>query len=209
MSKAHINYWDFIYDTKDSTQVGWYQALPAKSLAAIQKVDLKLDADILDVGGGDSLLVDKLNYLGYQNLHVLDLSKNALENAQDRLGEAAKNVHWYPQNILDGFAVDLYFDFWHDRAAFHFLTDPMEQILYREIAAACINPGGYLMIHTFSPDGPKTCSNLPVRQWSVGELTRFFEADFQLFEGFNYDHFTPAGKAQNYSVVILKRRLEI
>ncbi|MGM0946719.1 MAG: class I SAM-dependent methyltransferase [Bacteroidota bacterium] len=209
MSKAHINYWDYIYDTKGSTQVGWYQVQPTKSLAAIQKIGLNSNSSILDVGGGDSLLVDKLVHLDYQNLHVLDLSPKALENAQDRLGENAKNVHWYTQNILDGFALDLGFDFWHDRAAFHFLTDPMEQILYRKIAAACINSGGYMMISAFSPDGPKTCSNLPVQQWSVRELIRFFEDDFQLFEGFNYDHFTPSGKAQNYSVVILKRKLEI
>ncbi|WP_297336139.1 class I SAM-dependent methyltransferase [Algoriphagus sp.] len=208
MSKTQPTYWDFIYENNDPSQVGWYQVKPAKSLAAIRKVGLTIQSSILDVGGGDSLLVDELVQLGYQNIHVLDLSQKALENAQNRLGDDAKQVLWYPQNILEGLDLKLNFDFWHDRAAFHFLTDPMEQILYREIASAYISPGGYLMISAFSPDGPTTCSNLPVQQWSVGELAHFYQDDFNLFEGFNYTHFTPSGKPQNYTVVILKRKLE-
>ncbi|SDD33169.1 Methyltransferase domain-containing protein [Algoriphagus faecimaris] len=199
-------HWEEVYQTKDSTKVGWFQSKPEKSLSCIHKIDLPKDVRIIDVGGGDSLLVDHLLDEGYKGLHVLDISNGALKNAQNRLASKSSQVFWHAQDILQGLDPSLKFDLWHDRAAFHFFTEEKDQIRYREIVSASLNKGGFFIIGTFSPKGPNTCSGLPICQYSIAALSHFFSKSFRLFEGFNYDHITPSGSIQNYSMAILRRR---
>jgi 2-polyprenyl-3-methyl-5-hydroxy-6-metoxy-1,4-benzoquinol methylase len=166
---------------------------------------LTKDTAIIDVGGGDSLLVDHLLDLGYQNISVLDISSKALERAQNRLGERAKAVKWIHADASQFKPTEQY-DFWHDRAAFHFLSDPTSIQRYSQTAAQAIKPGGFLVIGTFSEQGPKKCSGLEIRQYSAKSLTEVFETHFQKIRCFHVDHYTPTQAVQNFIFCVFQRR---
>jgi cyclopropane fatty-acyl-phospholipid synthase-like methyltransferase len=198
------NHWETVYQTKDTTKVGWHQTKPQISLDFIGKAQLAKDAAILDVGGGDSKLVDYLLADGFQGIMVLDISETALEKIKHRLKERQVQAKFIVSNILD-FHPEQKFSLWHDRAVFHFLTGEKEQKDYLSLVQESIASEGYLILATFSKSGPSICSGLPVQQYDIQDLEEFFSPEFQLLEGINYDHITPSGSPQNYSVCLFQR----
>ena len=198
-------HWENVYETKDTTRVGWFQQKPIISLNFFDFLKIPKDAKILDAGGGDSLLVDYLNDLGYQNITVLDISAGAIQNAQIRLGSLAEEVCWIVDD-LSKCQLDGKFDVWHDRAAFHFLREKKELDHYLDLVQKSVKQGGYLIVGTFSVNGPTTCSGLPVTQYSVGSLMEFFSDFFEPIKCLNTDHITPGGVEQNYTFCALRRK---
>lgn len=192
------DYWNTIYQTKPAHTVSWYEHYPHHSVRMILSAELPLDARIIDVGGGDSRLVDALLALGFQNVTVLDLSQHALDRAKARLGHRADEVNWLVEDIT-AFTPPVPFDFWHDRAAFHFLTTPDLVARYLHVAQAGIRKGGVLTVGTFAEDGPTRCSGLPVRQYSPKTLTGQFAPYFTRQQCDAVDHQTPSGVVQAFT----------
>ena len=205
MEKVKKGHWETVYQTKDTTKVGWFQPVPQVSIELIVDLNLSKKASIIDVGGGDGLLVDWLVDQGYEHVTLLDISESALQKAQNRLGPSASKVTWEVSDILE-FEPQTEFDLWNDRAVFHFLTEPNEQQAYKSLVERAIASGGHLLVMTFSKSGPKSCSGLPVQQYDIVDLQEFFSKEFEFVKGLNYDHITPSRSAQNYSVCLFKRR---
>lgn len=151
------------------------------------------------------MLVDYLLDLGYQNVTVLDISAGAIQNAQIRLGSRAEEAFWIVDD-LNKCQLDGKYDVWHDRAAFHFLNKKEELDHYLDLVQKAVKQGGYLIMGTFSVNGPKTCSGLPVTQYSVGSLMEFFSDFFEPIKCLNTDHITPGGVEQNYTFCALRRK---
>lgn len=189
--------WDEIYGAKASDELSWYQAHPEVSLRLIDDARLDRAARILDVGGGDSLLVDHLLDLGYQEVSVLDISTAALERAQARLGERRDRVAWIEQDVTE-FEPETTFDLWHDRALFHFLIGTKDRARYLESMRRSIADDGHLIIATFSPQGPPKCSGLNIMRYSPHDLARLVGAGFQLVETINQTHVTPRWSRQAF-----------
>ena len=190
--KAH---WETVYTTKTPQEVSWTQEKPSISLDFISSFPLGKSASIIDIGGGDSLLVDHLLDLGYTNISVLDISAYAIERAKHRLGERASLVHWIVSDINE-FQPEKTYDLWHDRAAFHFLTAPSD---IRQYASLVANHANNLVIGTFSTDGPLKCSGLEITQYDEASLGNLFEAEgFDHIENKREDHQTPFGTTQNF-----------
>ena len=198
------SHWDQVYTTKALEQSSWYQPRPSISLGFIQELSVAKDAAIIDVGGGDSLFVDHLLDLGYQNISVLDISPKALERAQNRLGERAKAVKWILADAANLEPSEQY-DFWHDRAAFHFLTTEPDIQHYVQTAAQAIKPGGFLVIGTFSEQGPQKCSGLEIKQYSEQNLMQVFENQFNKINCQQANHLTPAQIIQQFTFCALQR----
>ncbi len=207
-AEKHFNnkeHWERIYQTKAENEVSWFQSYPATSMKLIDDLNLSKAANIIDIGGGDSHLIDALLEKGYQNLWVLDISKQAIEKAQQRLGEKGKNVHWIVSDITE-FVLPVQFDCWHDRAAFHFLTTEEKISRYVAVAENAIKPNGYLIISTFSEQGPKKCSGLDIMQYSENSLTARFENVFDKINCFQEDHLTPFNTTQNFLFCTFKKK---
>lgn len=192
--KAH---WENIYENKRLESCSWYQAKPESSLVFIRNLHLDLDAKIIDVGAGDSYLVDNLLSLGYKNIYVLDISSTAIERAKKRLGEKAKQVNWIVSDILE-FEADLSFDVWHDRAAFHFLTKEEDIEVYKKVLRKSLSAKGSAIIATFSEEGPSKCSGIEIKQYSVTSLANSLADSFTLTKSDTVDHPTPFGTKQNF-----------
>lgn len=205
MDKVKRSHWENVYQTKDTTKVGWFQGMPKVSMDLISETKISKNSSVIDVGGGDGTLVDWLLGERFEQITVLDISASALEKSKIRLGESASKVQWEACDILD-FEPKGKFDLWHDRAVFHFLTDPKDQQIYRRLVECSIHSGGFLLVMTFSKSGPTTCSGLPVQQYDIQDLEEFFIQEFELIESLNYDHITPSGIAQNYSVALFRRK---
>lgn len=190
--KAH---WEKVYETKSPQEVSWTQEIPQISLYFVDAFHLQKDARIIDIGGGDSLLVDHLLDLGYTDISVLDISAHAIERAKRRLGERATLVHWIESDIND-FQPDGSYDLWHDRAAFHFLTLPKDIQRYAKLVSGHAKN---MVIGTFSTDGPLKCSGLEISQYNEESLTQLFQVEgFELLETKREDHQTPFGTTQNF-----------
>lgn len=202
MSEKKLH-WDKVYTTKQPHEVSWTQEVPQTSLDFINSFQLEKTAGIIDIGGGDSLLVDFLLDQGYRNITVLDISEAALEKAKERLGSKAEAVKWVVSDITDFEPAESY-DIWHDRATFHFLIRPEQIEKYLDTAAKCVK--GYMAIGTFSKNGPEKCSGLEIRQYSEEELTLLFSPDFQKLNGVTEDHITPFHTVQNFVFCSFKRR---
>jgi SAM-dependent methyltransferase len=189
-------HWETIYTTKQPHDVSWTQEVPAISLEFIHKFHIPKDAKIIDVGGGDSRLVDFLLAEGYTHLSVLDISEAAIQRAQKRLGNDAEKVDWIVSDVLD-FVPEQTYDVWHDRAAFHFQTDPDTIEKYLQIVKNAVD--GIIIIGTFSVDGPKKCSGLEIRQYDEYGMKETFEkSGFKNVECKREDHITPSGSVQNF-----------
>lgn len=190
-------YWNTIYQSKNENEVSWYQEYPATSINLILKLKLPLSAPIIDIGGGESHLVDALLDLGYTNISVLDISEKALEKSKNRLGEKSKLVKWIVTDVTEFKPTEKY-DLWHDRAAFHFLITEEHIETYISIAKKTINLNGFLIIGTFSENGPVKCSGLDIKQYTNESLNDKFGNSFnQIY--FQYsDHSTPFGTTQNF-----------
>jgi len=191
------DHWEKIYSTKQSTEFSWFQDNPTTSLELIHEFNLSKDARIIDVGGGDSRLVDKLIKEGFEDITVLDISEQAIKNAKARLGEKAKMVIWKVADITE-FESEESYDLWHDRATFHFLTESEEIAKYLERARKNLQQRGFLAIGTFSNNGPKKCSGLDVRQYSEVTLENQLKSGFKKIRCLTEDHFTPSKSVQNF-----------
>ncbi|MEQ1682763.1 MAG: class I SAM-dependent methyltransferase [Burkholderiaceae bacterium] len=192
------NHWDQVYSTKSADTVSWYQAHADQSLRLIQESGLPLSASIIDVGGGASTLVEDLLAHGYTDLSVLDLSQAALSSVQQRLGMAAQQVRWIAGDITR-LALPVHaYDLWHDRAVFHFLTDPAQRQAYVNAVLRAVKPGGHVIVATFAEDGPLQCSGLPVMRYRAEELHAEFGAPFTLLRHEREEHQTPAGTTQKF-----------
>jgi len=190
-------HWEKIYATKQPTDVSWFQVYPKTSMEFVAAFDLKKEAAIIDVGGGDSNFVDSLLEKGFTNITVLDISANAIERAKKRLGEKADLVKWIVSDVTDFIPPEQY-DFWHDRAAFHFLTSEELTDKYVSIAEKGIAEKGFLVLGTFSESGPKKCSALDIHQYSEKSLSYKFEKEFNRIKCIKEDHTTPFNTTQNF-----------
>jgi len=198
-------HWDNIYQHKQINEVSWYQPTPTTSLEFVKRVDLPKTLKIIDIGGGDSYFVDHLLNLGYTDITVLDISANAIEKAKQRLGSKAEQVKWVIADAAT-FEPNETYDFWHDRAAFHFLTDSKEIEHYVSIIKRYINPGGYFVVGTFSEQGPLKCSGIEIKQYSEAALTSLLNDCFDKEFCFTLDHKTPFNTVQNFIFCSFRRR---
>ena len=192
------NHWEKVYATKSSTAVSWYQPHATLSLDLIRRIGAARAAAIIDVGGGTSTLVDDLLAHDYRNLTVLDLSGEALAVARQRLGHAGEGVRWIEGDITSVALPEQAYDVWHDRAVFHFLTDPADRRAYIEQVMRAVKPGGHVIVATFAPDGPTECSGLPVMRYAPDALHAEFGPAFELIEHSDEAHVTPAGGVQHF-----------
>lgn len=188
-------HWDNVYETKSPNEVSWTQENPEVSLELITQTNLSKNAKIIDIGGGDSKLVDGLLKRGYTNITVLDISSKALQKAKERLGKSAEKVKWIVCDI-NNFQPEENYDLWHDRATFHFLTDESEIENYKSITANYLSK--YLIIGTFSKLGPQKCSGLDIIQYDQQNLTSIFNENFNLVKSVSSDHVTPFSTIQNF-----------
>lgn len=201
---ASQEHWDTIYQTRATEDLGWYQSLPS-TLDLVLRYSTPTDP-VIDIGGGDSRMVDELVAAGYDDVTVLDLSSAALERSRSRLGMAAENVSWIRADITDWEPTSNW-TLWHDRAVFHFLVDPDDQHCYVDTARRVVAAGGHLVIATFAPDGPKQCAGLPVQRYDAEALADVFGSEFRLV-----DHrpmhagATGVGDTRPYIAVVLERR---
>lgn len=200
--KAH---WEEVYRNKSPQVVSWYQAEPMPSLELIRSLAPSTAARVIDVGGGASMLVDRLLDAGYRNLSVLDLSGTAIMHARDRLGVRAGRVEWFEADITD-FESPHTFELWHDRAVFHFLTDEDDRRRYRDNLLRTLAPGGHLVLGTFALSGPNCCSGLEVVQYDAPRILTLFGDMFELVDAIEQTHYTPAGKAQQFAYFSLVLR---
>ncbi|RZN08757.1 SAM-dependent methyltransferase [Bradyrhizobium genosp. SA-3] len=198
-------HWDNVYATKGEAEVSWFQNSPTTSLAMIHAANPDHGAAIIDIGGGASRLVDALLQDGYRDVAVLDLSANALDVAKKRLGAAASRVDWIVADATTWRPAKTY-DLWHDRAAFHFLTDPRDRAAYVERLRSAVAPGGHVIIATFAPDGPEKCSGLPVQRHDSASLLAELGAEFELIETRRETHHTPWDSTQAFQFSRFRRR---
>lgn len=193
-AKAH---WENIYSTKPLNEFSWYQEVPQTSLDFLREFRIAKDAKIIDVGGGDSLFVDHLLSQGYTAITVLDISAHAIERAKQRLGEKAGQVKWIVANASKFVPAEQY-DFWHDRAVFHFLTNEADIANYIDVIHKGLKKGGALVVGTFSEQGPKKCSGIEVHQYSEQSLTERLQEHFSKVRCISVDHVTPFNTVQNF-----------
>jgi SAM-dependent methyltransferase len=197
------NHWENVYGTKQPNEVSWTQEQPETSLRLIANCSLPKTAKIIDIGGGDSNLVDCLLELGYTDLTVLDISEKAIEKAKIRLGKLAKKVKWIVSDITEFQPTELY-AIWHDRATFHFLTEKTQIEKYQSLVKTYVSE--YLIMATFSTNGPLKCSGLEIKQYSIEDLESTFQNVFKKVEGFYEDHKTPFETIQNFVFVRFDRQ---
>jgi ubiquinone/menaquinone biosynthesis C-methylase UbiE len=197
-------HWENIYQTKDLKDVSWYQPTPTTSLDFLKHFDIPTTAKIIDIGGGDSFLVDHLLDLGYTDLTVLDISAASLDRAQQRLGDRSTKVKWIVADAATFKPTEQY-DFWHDRAAFHFLTQEQEITNYIDTIQKSIKPTGVLVIGTFSEQGPKKCSGIEIKQYSETSMTDRLKKFFEKVKCISVDHQTPFDTIQNFIFCSFKK----
>jgi hypothetical protein len=195
-------HWETVYHTKQANELSWTQSVPRTSLDFIHSFQLPKSASIIDIGGGDSKLVDYLLGEGFENITVLDISETAIERARIRLGEKAAKVIWVASDITE-FKPTVTYDIWHDRATFHFLTTREQVGKYLDTARKAIK--GYLTIGTFSENGPKRCSGLEIKQYSEAQLQYQLANGFEKIRCINEDHITPFETTQNFLFCSFKR----
>ncbi|KEY19705.1 class I SAM-dependent methyltransferase [Kaistella antarctica] len=201
MNVDRKKHWETVYETKSPDEVSWTQEIPKTSLAIIDSFGLDQSAKIIDIGGGDSKLVDHLLGKGFTNITVLDISEKALERAKHRLGEKGKMVTWIVSDILDFQPIETY-NVWHDRAAFHFLISEIEIEKYQSI----VEKSEFLVIGTFSENGPLKCSGLEITQYSEEKLVATFKHNFDKIDAVLEDHQTPFGTTQNFLFCSLRNK---
>ena len=204
MSEDNKKHWETVYRTKQSNEVSWAQDVPQTSLDFIHAFNVSKTAKIIDIGGGDSKLVDFLLDEGYENITVLDISEAALNRAKARLGNKSKNVTWVVSDVTE-FNPETTFDVWHDRATFHFLTTKEQITKYLSIARNAVN--GYLAIGTFSKNGPKKCSGLEIKQYSEVQLQKQLSKGFKKIRCINEDHITPFKTIQSFLFCSFKKQV--
>jgi 2-polyprenyl-3-methyl-5-hydroxy-6-metoxy-1,4-benzoquinol methylase len=199
--KAH---WESVYTTKGEKEVSWFQENPAPSLELIAMAGLCADASIIDIGGGASRLVDTLVERKIGQITVLDVSAAALDAAKERLDDRGAGVRWTIADVTKWEPPQAY-DLWHDRAAFHFLTDQADQSAYVDRLRKAVKPGGHVIIGTFALDGPEKCSGLPIVRHDAASLSAILGTDFKLIDTRRHDHATPWGAVQRFQFTTFLR----
>ena len=199
------NHWEEVYGQKDATSVSWYAPHLEQSLHYVRQAAPDKAAAIIDVGGGESTLVDDLLADGYANLTVLDISAAALDATRRRLGENGQRVTWQAADILDAELPAAAYDVWHDRAVFHFLVGEAQRRRYVTQALRALKPGGFAIVGTFGPLGPDKCSGLPVSRYSADELHGAFGDPFELLDSSVELHTTPWGSTQQFVYCFCRR----
>ena len=197
-------HWENIFTTKSPGEVSWYESTPIVSLQFLLESNLSKSAAIIDVGCGDSFFVDNLLELGYENITVLDISEAALSKTKTRLGDKATKVKWIVADA-SAFTPTEQYDFWHDRAAFHFLTTENEIGNYVDTIKQSIKPDGFLVIGTFSEDGPEKCSGIKIKQYSETTMTERLKRYFSKIKCITVDHLTPFNTLQNFIFCSFKK----
>lgn len=192
------DHWEGVYRGKQASEVSWYQPEAKVSLELIRKVAPDLNAEVIDVGGGASTLADGLLDAGYRHVTVLDIAGASLAIARNRLGERASNVAWVETDILTTGLPGGGYDVWHDRAVFHFLTDPADRARYVEKTRESVKPGGHVIVASFAPDGPTKCSGLEVVRYSPDTMHAQFGEGFRLLDSVREEHHTPSGTTQAF-----------
>ena len=198
------DHWQNVYAAKRENEVSWFQDSAAPSLELIDGTGATPHSHVVDIGGGASRLVDSLLAKGFNHLTVLDLSEAALRSAKARLGESAAKVEWIVADVTTWEPNRLY-DVWHDRAAFHFLTDTADRAAYVDRLRRVLRPGGCAIIATFALDGPERCSGLPVMRYDAASLGEALGGDFALVETRRHLHTTPWQSAQQFQFSIFRR----
>ncbi len=191
-------HWEKVYQTKAPTDVSWYTPHLEQSLALIQKSASSNRAAIIDVGGGESTLVDDLLVHGYNDITVLDISSAAIAVAKQRLSDQASCVNWVVADITQLDIPENRYDIWHDRAVFHFLTEDEQRKAYVSQVARAMRPGGSVIVATFGPEGPTTCSGLDIVRYDASALHDQFGPRFRLIESTIQLHETPFGTTQQF-----------
>ena len=193
--RAH---WEAVYRSKRPDEVSWYRAHLETSLELIAEAAPDRDAAIIDIGGGESTLVDDLLARGYRDVSVLDVASTALDVAKNRLGASADRVHWLCGDVTMITLPRHRYDVWHDRAVFHFLTDPQDRVAYVRQVARAVKPGGHVVVATFGPEGPTKCSGLDIVRYDAEALHDEFGVGFRLLKHLTELHQTPAGVIQQF-----------
>ncbi|MHC0430962.1 class I SAM-dependent methyltransferase [Streptomyces sp. O3] len=201
---ARTEFWEGVHHSKDVDGVSWWQSVPGLSLDLVDRTGLGPDEPIIDVGAGWSTLVDHLLERGYRDLTAVDLSTTALRTVRDRLGPSGSDVVLAMADVLD-LDMGRTYALWHDRAVYHFLTEPEERADYAASLERQLRPGGWLVVATFGPDGPTTCSGLPIVRYTHAELAAEFP-DYELVGTAGEDHLTPWGASQQFTAVLMRRR---
>ena len=190
-------HWEGVYRTRDPAAVSWFQPVPTPSLELIRATGAPPSTAIIDVGGGASSLADHLLAAGYSDVTVLDIAPTALLRTRERLGPAAGRVSWIEADITR-FVPARQYGLWHDRAVFHFLTDPADRDRYLDALKAGLADGGHLILATFGPDGPTRCSGLEVQRYSAEQLSRVLGPDYRLQQSLLDEHVTPGSGRQQF-----------
>jgi trans-aconitate methyltransferase len=198
------DHWEKVYTTKSESQVSWFQETPAPSLELIALAGAVRSSAIIDIGGGASRLVDSLVSQGYEDVTVLDLSVAALASARSRIGDKANQVTWIAADVTT-WEPSRPYDVWHDRAAFHFLTDQKDQTAYIDRLRRALRVGGHAVIGTFAPDGPERCSGLMVSRYDANSLAATLGYGFELIDTRRHEHTTPWGAMQKFQFSTFRR----
>ena len=204
MNASKKEHWQNVFATKQENEVSWYQSKPQTSINFFIENTIPKDAKVIDIGGGDSYLIDNLLELGYTNLFLLDISENAINRIKNRLGANAEKVTFIVSDILD-FQPEITFDVWHDRASFHFLTTEKDIDNYQKLVSNSLANNGFLFVGTFSENGPLKCSGLEITQYSKSKLERIFATDFTKLNCFTENHTTPFDTVQNFIFCTFKK----
>ena len=197
-------HWDTVYRDKPAEKLSWRQAAPGPSLAALDRIGASPANSLIDIGGGQSNLVDALLARDWSDLTVLDIADVALAATRIRLGDQAKSVQWIVADVTK-WRPQRKYDLWHDRAVFHFLLTLDERDAYRAALRGGLQPGGHAVFATFAPDGPERCSGLPVHRYAAAELAAEFGGEMKLDHEWREEHMTPAGSVQAFTWAVLRR----
>jgi Methyltransferase domain. len=198
MASDEQKHWTHVYEEKAASSVSWYQPMPEPSLRALEKFGASLSSSIIDVGGGASNFVDALLEQGWRDITVLDIAAPALDAAKARIGPLADKVHWEVADITE-WSPPRKFDVWHDRAVFHFLTEPKQRAAYRQALSQGLAAGGLAIVATFALDGPERCSGLPVERYDPARLADALGTSLQLIEAWREEPVTPWGAKQSFN----------
>lgn len=198
-------HWEKVFATKQENEVSWYQPIPYTSLQLFKDNNIPKSARIIDVGGGDSYLIDHLLELGYTHLTLLDISEHAIERIKKRLGAKAATVTFIVSDVID-FKSESSFDVWHDRASFHFLTSDAEIAKYKSLVSKALVKEGLLFMGAFSDKGPLKCSGLEIKQYTEEMFTTLFFPQFEHLNCFEEDHITPFNTSQNFIFCSFKKK---
>lgn len=199
------SHWENIYKIKSASQVSWFKPHLSKSLELISQTKIGHHEPIIDVGGGASTLVDDLSSEGFTSITVLDISSESLEVSKKRLGKEATKVHWVTDDIIAVNLPENHYSLWHDRAVFHFLTNPADRQKYKRILVRSLKPGAFAVVSSFSLSGPVKCSGLDVVRYSSETLLSEFGSDFQLLRSETENHKTPFDTVQEFVYCLFRK----